>query len=73
MKRIEKVILVLGGVAGLHWLVKTLHHMATLERGYNAIGGEFMLLFLPVLGYYVYRNIKDMIDDVKKSNEDNPC
>lgn len=73
MKQIEKVILVLGGATGLHWLIKTLHHMATLERGYNAVGGEFLLVFLPVIGYYVYRNVKDMFDELKESNEDKPC
>ena len=74
MKRIEKVILVLGGAAGLHWLITTLHSMATLERGYDAFGGEFLLLLVPVLIYYVYRNAKDMFDELKteKSNEDKP-
>lgn len=74
MKKLEKLVLILGGAAGLHWLVKTLHRLATLDRGYEAFGGEFLLLLIPVLVYYVYRNGKDMIEELKteKSNTDKP-
>lgn len=36
-----------------------LHEIATLERGYEAIGGELAAFLVPFIAYVIYRNIKD--------------
>lgn len=37
---------------------------AQAERGYNAIGGEFLLLFLPAVYYIGKRTVQDWIADL---------
>ena len=42
---------------------------ALAERGYNAIGGEYLLLLLPAMYYTGKRTILDWIADIKKSKK----
>ena len=37
-----------------------------IERGYTAIGGEYLLLFLPSMYYACKRTILDWIADLRK-------
>lgn len=39
---------------------------ALAERGYNAIGGEYLLLILPAMYYTGKRTILDWIADIKE-------
>lgn len=43
-----------------------LHEMATLWRGYEAVGGEALIFLSPFLGYVVYINIRDTVEIIKK-------
>jgi hypothetical protein len=36
------------------------------ERGYTAIGGEYMILFLPAIYYAAERAVKDWIADLRE-------
>lgn len=65
MKKIEKAIVVLAGAAGLHWIIKTLHRVATIDRGFDAIGGEYMLILIPFIAYMLYRSVKDIRESMK--------
>jgi hypothetical protein len=38
---------------------------ALQERGYSAVGGEYLLLTLPALYYIIERVVKDWIADIK--------
>jgi len=38
---------------------------ALRERGYSAIGGEYMLLLLPLILYAAGRTVKDWIADLR--------
>lgn len=40
-------------------------HLADLERGYNAIGGELFVPFIPLMTLAVKESIKDMREDVE--------
>lgn len=39
---------------------------ARIERGYEAIGGEYLLLFLPAMYYTGKRTILDWIADLRE-------
>jgi len=40
-------------------------NLADLERGYNAIGGELFVPFIPLMTLAVKESIKDMREDVE--------
>lgn len=40
--------------------------VAQAERGYNAIGGEYLLLLLPAMYYAGKRTIQDWIADIRE-------
>lgn len=42
---------------------------ALAERGYNAIGGEYLLLLLPAMYYTGKRTILDWIADLREQKE----
>lgn len=39
---------------------------ARIDRGYSAIGGEGLFLFLPVIYYLISKTVRDWLDDLKK-------
>lgn len=39
---------------------------ALAERGYNAIGGEYLLLFLPAMYYTGKRTILDWVTEIRE-------
>ena len=43
-----------------------MHGVATAHRGYNAIGGEVAVFFLPALVYFTYINARDTKEEMKK-------
>ena len=67
MKRVVKfikrycvyILLVVAALAVLIGGYLILHHIATAERGYEAIGGEICVFFVPLIIYAIHRNIKD--------------
>lgn len=42
---------------------------ARIERGYEAIGGEYLLLLLPAIYYTGKRTILDWIADIKEKEK----
>lgn len=46
-------------------IFNVLHFFATLERGYQAVGGEILIFALPILWYA----IKDTANEIKESNK----
>lgn len=38
---------------------------ALIDRGYSAIGGEGLFLFLPVFYYLISKTVRDWLDDLK--------
>lgn len=65
---IYAVALILAFVAtfGLFKGYEWLHRIATLQRGYEAVGGEALIFALPFLVYIIYINVRDTIDIIKK-------
>ncbi len=45
-------------------------HTVQIERGYDAIGGEFLLLLLPAVYYTGKRIILDWITDLRELQKD---
>lgn len=52
--------IITGFVAGVAYLWA--HHGATLERGYEAIGGEIFVPLLIIIGWCIWRSIKSEED-----------
>lgn len=56
----ELAAVLLITIAAFAWGVKT----ARIERGYEAIGGEFLLLFLPTVYYIGKAMARDWVTDL---------
>lgn len=41
---------------------------ARIERGYSAIGGEAVFLFLPVFHYLISKIVRDWLNDLRNKN-----
>lgn len=54
-KILKKSLYVLLAILGTVILFQVLHMAATFERGYEAVGGELCVLFLPLV-YIVIKN-----------------
>lgn len=66
LKKHRKFIIKWSVVFGLTFYVfAKIHEAATLDRGYEAIGGEIFLFFIPVVVLY-YPDIKKEIKEVLK-------
>lgn len=59
-----KWVLIIGASVALFILGK---EAAFRERGYHAIGGEALLLFIPIIYYAVAQTVKDWISTLKES------
>ena len=55
----RKIILWMLGIAGTGLLTLVLHIAATFERGYEGIGGEFLIPSVPLFIYLTYKGIQD--------------
>lgn len=42
---------------------------ARIDRGYSAVGGEGLFLFLPVLYYLISKTVRDWLDDLKNNHK----
>lgn len=42
---------------------------ARLERGYSAMGGEAVFLFLPLFYYLISKIVRDWLDDLRNKNQ----
>lgn len=62
----ELLAVLLLTAAAFAWGVKT----ARIERGYEAIGGEYLLLLLPVIYYTGKRTMLDWIADLRESKKE---
>ena len=49
-------------------LFKMAAAQARIDRGYSAIGGEVMFLFLPVFYYLISKTVRDWLDDLRNNN-----
>ena len=58
----ELAAVLLITIAAFAWGVKT----ARIERGYEAIGGEYLLLLLPAIYYTGKRTLLDWIADLRE-------
>ena len=58
---LELTAVLLITVATFAWGVKT----ARIERGYEAIGGEFLLLLFPAIYYAGKRTILDWVAEIR--------
>lgn len=65
-------------VSGLFWgflfglafgLMPWLSSVATVQRGYHAIGGEALIWAFPLLAYWVWDSIKTFLKGVKSNEE----
>lgn len=59
---LELAVVLLLTAAAFVWGVQT----ARIERGYEAIGGEYLLLLLPAIYYTGKRTILDWIADIRE-------
>ena len=59
---VEVAMVLLATALAFAWGKRT----AMIERGYNAIGGEYLLLQLPAIYYAGKRTILDWITDIRK-------
>ena len=62
----ELLAVLLLTAAAFAWGVKT----ARIERGYEAIGGEYLLLLLPVIYYAGKWTMLDWIADLRESKKE---
>ena len=58
---VTKWTLIIGGTIALFILGK---EAALRERGYRAIGGEALILFIPIIYYVAARTVKDWIETI---------
>lgn len=42
---------------------------ARIDRGYSAIGGEAVFLFLPLFYYLISKTVRDWLDDLRNKNQ----
>lgn len=63
---LKYALLISGGIALFLCGAK----YALSERGYHAIGGEYLLLLLPALWYFFEKNIRDTIKIKKTRNKE---
>lgn len=42
---------------------------ARIERGYSAMGGEVLFLFLPLFYYPISKTVRDWLDDLRDKNK----
>jgi hypothetical protein len=61
-KYVKKILFVLSIIASVI-VCDMLHLIATEQRGYEAVGGEIMILFVPAILWLCYRNYKDFKED----------
>ncbi len=62
MEKLNRKIMTVTGIFALSILLYfIIHYIATLQRGYEAIGGEILALQIPVLIYVMYWEYKDRI------------
>ncbi len=58
---VELAVVLLATVAAFTWGQRA----ALIERGYTAIGGEYMLLLIPAIYYAGKRTVLDWIAEIK--------
>lgn len=54
----HKMFLWMLGIAGTAALTAVMHIAATFERGYEGIGGEFLIPFIPLIIFLVYKGMQ---------------
>lgn len=59
---VEAAMVLLATALAFAWGKRT----AMIERGYSAIGGEYLLLLLPAIYYAGKRTILDWTTDIRK-------
>lgn len=50
-------------------LFKAAAIQARIDRGYSAIGGEAMFIFLPVFYYLISKTVRDWLDDLRNKHK----
>ena len=60
------ILLAVAVYGGLLLAFFELHSIATVQRGYEAIGGEILIFALPLIVYIGFLNAKDTAAIIKK-------
>jgi len=66
----KKAIKILSIIIGTYFLFKIGQAAAYAERGYNAFGGECLILTFPIFYYIIRQCVKDSIQMFKELDEE---